>query len=684
MANKMSIRAKLIILGSITILALITTLGLFFYSMELSENLNGGTALVKQIKLDILTLRRNEKDFLARKDLKYQERFQNNHVVLMDHIESLMVFEQSLDLDKSQLLELKRLVTAYQSKFERIIDIEKKIGLDEKSGLEGDLRQAVHSAEDLLFGKNNNLLIADMLMLRRREKDFLLRMDVSYLEKFKKDFTALQDHLNESLSLNESEKTDFSNLFEKYKNSFEVLVQGHQEKGLTANDGLLGELRGTIQETETLLEAYSDDVELIIAAKLLTAKTVIIIIAVTFVILISTMLVFLISSISKSILVLRNSIDNILATGDFKIRVDVQSTDELGQIGLGFNKLLKILESGFNEINRVMVAVRDGDLTTFVQTDGDSKLDTDSIDEAIKMLGYTVTQVQVAAEKVRNGAVELSNSSQTLASGTTEQASSLEEVGSSMSEVGSQAKANDENARQAAQHTASAMETAFRGNEQMKEMLLSMEKINSSSSSISKIIKVIDEIAFQTNLLALNAAVEAARAGKYGKGFAVVAEEVRNLAARSAEAAKDTTELIENSAKEVESGVNNADKTAEILTEINESITIVNDLIGEIASASQEQSVGTEEMNLALDQVNNIVQQNSSVAEETASASEELSGQAIQLLELMSQFKINQTEMERNTASTVPMISEPIVETGDLRDEQMKVITLDDDTFEKI
>ncbi len=152
----------------------------------------------------------------------------------------------------------------------------------------------------------------------------------------------------------------------------------------------------------------------------------------------------------------------------------------------------------------------------------------------------------------RHFAGQISSSSQALASRTTQQAASLEETSSSMSEVGSRAKANTENANQAARLSGKTLEIVNRGNEQMKEMLSFMEKINSSSSDISKIIKVIDEIAFQTNLLALNSAVEAARVGKYGKGFAVVAEEVRNLAARSAEAAKNTAELIENSIKEVE------------------------------------------------------------------------------------------------------------------------------------
>ncbi len=209
-----------------------------------------------------------------------------------------------------------------------------------------------------------------------------------------------------------------------------------------------------------------------------------------------------------------------------------------------------------------------------------------------------------------------------------------------MNEVGAQVKKNAENAQIASSLTHQAKSTAESGNAQMKKMVETMMGINISSEKISKIIKVIDEIAFQTNLLALNAAVEAARAGKHGKGFAVVAEEVRNLAARSAQAAKETTEMIDDSAKKVSEGMIITQETATFLEGIVDGASKVRDLINEISAASNEQAQSVSQIVLALSQIDQVTQKNTASAEESASASEELTSQAQELKNQISKFKL--------------------------------------------
>ncbi len=305
----------------------------------------------------------------------------------------------------------------------------------------------------------------------------------------------------------------------------------------------------------------------------------------------------------------------------------------------------RIISKPLNKLSRAAELIADNNLN--IELDIDTKDEIGMLARSFRRmsdnLNETMYGITDISEQVASGAKQVSESSMALSQGATEQASSIEELTASIEEISSQTKLNSENANEANKLSEETKLNAEQGNVQMKEMLKAMDGINESSTSISKIIKVIDEIASQTNILALNAAVEAARAGQHGKGFAVVAEEVRTLAGRSANAAKETTEMIEGSVKMVDGGMKIANKTAEALNKIVNDITKVSSLIGNIAIASNEQSTGIEQVNQGLMQVSTVVQTNSATSEESASASEELSGLAERMKAGVAQFKLKKS-----------------------------------------
>ena len=295
--------------------------------------------------------------------------------------------------------------------------------------------------------------------------------------------------------------------------------------------------------------------------------------------------------------------------------------------GFMFNQDVK---KRLSQLGQSADRIAEGDLATEVVTStGDELGDVAASFEIMRQRVHNVLlEINQGADQVAAGAHNVSDASVALSQGASQQAASVEQLSASIAEIASQTASNAQNAEKANDLTVGTKEKAQLGNEEMQEMLSAMEEINASSANISKIIKVIDEIAFQTNILALNAAVEAARAGQHGKGFAVVAEEVRNLAARSAKAAKETTDMIEGSMEKVETGREIAHKTADALNAIVGDVSSVADIVANIAKASNEQKLALEQINQGVQQVSQVVQANSSTSEEAATASQNLNQQA--------------------------------------------------------
>jgi methyl-accepting chemotaxis protein len=331
-----------------------------------------------------------------------------------------------------------------------------------------------------------------------------------------------------------------------------------------------------------------------------------------------------------------------LAQGDLSRRIESKYTGDFGAIAQNLNTAMVNIETTMNEITGACQKLADKDLTVHISGDfaGAYGAIVANLNDSIKALHDIVAQVAEAVGQINAAGEQISAGAQGVAEGTSEQASSLEEISSSLEEMASMTKQNAGNADQARALAQEANERTVNGNQAMERMNRAISDIKKSSEETAKIVKTIDEIAFQTNLLALNAAVEAARAGEAGKGFAVVAEEVRNLAMRSAEAAKSTADLITESTQNSNNGVAIADEVGGALAQIADAATKVNNLVSEIAAASKEQSQGIEQINIAVGQMDKVTQTNASNAEESASAAEELASQAKALSDMVGDFKV--------------------------------------------
>jgi methyl-accepting chemotaxis protein len=329
--------------------------------------------------------------------------------------------------------------------------------------------------------------------------------------------------------------------------------------------------------------------------------------------------------------------------GDLSNRISMADKQGFTKaLSSGINELTDTIETAFSDINNVMEAMAAGDMTASITNEyqGVYAECKNNINDTMAKLSEFVQQIRDASTFIDSSAQEMASGNNNLSHRVEQQAASLEETAASMEELASTVKHNAENTQQANQVVESARQLAEKGGDVVKSAITAMQEINESSNRIAEIISVIDEIAFQTNLLALNASVEAARAGEQGRGFSVVATEVRNLAQRSADAAKQSNELIQNSVQKVRAGTAFVNETGAALNEIVESVARVGDLVAHISGASAEQTAGIDQVNLAVAQMDDITQQNAALAEQAAASAMAMSEQSGNMTRLISFFKV--------------------------------------------
>ena len=510
------------------------------------------------------------------------------------------------------------------------------------------------------FNSMKSLVIDD-----QGKRDELLQKSTNYTALAEENLTAY-----ENADLSEDNRALFNTIkpeWQAYKDILAKVVENFKGDRIDeAKNLILGDLAAAgdaLQLTFDNLMKYNADSgkeKNEQNMKLVTTSTVTMIVVVAVGVILALVLGIVISRMISRPVNIFADFAKMLALGDVNVgnlvtekerQQLVSQKNEIGTLASSFDKVIESTQA----MTSVAQQLAQGDLSVDVKVRSENDILGMSLSELVSRLGDIMETIVLAAGQVAAGSNQVSDSSMALSQGATEQASSVQELTASLQEIAAQVIQNAESARTASDLAKSAESNAADGNGQMKDLLDAMEAINQSSSSISKIIKVIDDIAFQTNILALNAAVEAARAGQHGKGFAVVAEEVRNLAAKSASAAKETTELIENSIKKVDVGTKIANSTALALNQIVVQVKKASDIVSDISSASSEQSAGIEQINQGVIQISQVVQSNAASAEESAAASEELSSQAAKLKEIVGFFRLKRGS--GMTASPVAEVS---------------------------
>ena len=617
----MTIKQKL---GTLIALILAGFIGMgviFTYTLERYGTLVETSQAISHVEARKLDLRRHEKDFLARLDPKYQQRFSDTYNEFTDELSHLVTLLDGLGLD-DELNTMAQSMQTYRSSFGQVADLRTRIGLDEKSGLRGTLRGAVHNAEEQVKATRDNDLFSQLLMLRRHEKDFLLRLDTKYLDRFNKQMDSINLQIDIALLPDDAEQ--LKGLLQQYRQGFTALVDSFQQLGLTVDQGLMGQMRTAVKSTDDIQQLLQQELNHLIEAQENRLQLIALIAVLAFILLTTVPALLLGRSILQPIKTLADTMKRASDEHDLTLRTDASGKDEVAAMARDFNLMM------------------------------------DSFRDLIARVAGTSSQLAAAAEQLSATSQDTSSGLNTQQEQVMQVATAVQEMESSMQEIAGSTETTAHTARQAQQDASDSTERVAGSIDALNELATKarqtadvVEQLHQNSGEIGTMLDVIKDIAEQTNLLALNASIEAARAGEQGRGFSVVADEVRTLAARSQTSASEieklvhslqdqtqnVSQLMQASVADSEASAERASETIGALDTITNGAASIVDMTTQVASATEEQASVAAEITRNIDHIRSIMEDANRQVGQNADASQMVAQQASELQDAVSSFR---------------------------------------------
>ncbi len=624
MLNLGSVKGRLILISAIVVFGMGAMLGLQIFTSDKLENLNNIELGINKVNAGMLLLRRHEKDFLMRQDTQLQNNFNRDFEVLDKAVNGLDKRLHRAGIESENVKNLRAILVNYQRNFNQLVSIQTQIGLDPESGLYGQLRDAVHQAESLVKGQQNYQLLADTLMLRRREKDFMLRHDVSYIEKFKQDFDLFMQHLQQA-DMPAPTKDKVLSVMNDYKTEFLRFSDQLQTLGLTPQDGLMKKVRETVQATEAIIETMDGKITFDIRQAEKQASILTFGLAFSLVIIVLVLVIVIARSISRPISYLAELMQNITSNKDLSLRYNYPGVEEINNVGHYLNDMMENFAHSMHEVTL-----------------------------SAKHLSESSQELNQVTSSTRDGVQRQQIETEAVATAMNEMTTTVQEVASSATQAAESSKEADK----ASMEGRKLVDDTIKGIRNLANQVINtateIDQLRAETDNVNTVLQVIANIAEQTNLLALNAAIEAARAGEQGRGFAVVADEVRTLASRSQASTQEIKDIIERlqsktlsavgvmeqGREQAQRCVEQADITGAALEKITAAVSSISERNFMISSAAEEQNAVAEEINRNVINISDIANASTEAANQTLATSENLARLAVELQNVVHQFRL--------------------------------------------